>query len=241
MSRAGRVAPTFKPVKVSKFDDNGCNTIVIRGGALDDGEAWIPGEQVVQVQDHEFIKITKTDVMLAKLCGTRFTRSRAYETLVELRNTACTAALIKARQNAHDYTVTKRALDASLTLPLAVTIELFGVRPACGPVEIVLQYVTDLRNAVAVSTQGDSLHHVCESLNQCTEKGEKHMRDSVPLGDGFSYSNKKKCIWQKYSDVDGAPRRRSTSKAITAEETDDPLKVQEAKTKMMMVASPNKP
>ena len=51
MSRAGRVAPAFKPVKVSKFDDNGVNTIVIRGGALDDGEAWIPDEQVIQVGD----------------------------------------------------------------------------------------------------------------------------------------------------------------------------------------------
>ena len=76
MSRAGRVAPTFKPVKVNKFDDNGVNMIVIRGGALDDGEAWIPDEQVIQGGDREFIKITKKDAMLAKLCGLRFTRSR---------------------------------------------------------------------------------------------------------------------------------------------------------------------
>ena len=238
MSRAGRVTPAFKPVKVSKFDDNGVNTIVIRGGCLDECEAWIPDEQVVQVNDHEFIKITKTDGMLAKLCGNRFTRSRAYETLVELRNTACTDALLKARENAHDCMTTKRALDASLTLPLAVTIKLFGVQWPCEPVDIVLQYVTDFRKTVAVSTQGDSLHHVCEALNQCTEKGEKHMRDSVPLGDGFSYSNKRKCIWHTYTDDDGAPRRRSTSKAITAEETDDPLKVKHAK---MLLASPNKP
>ena len=238
MSRAGRVAPAFKPVKVIEFDDNGVNMIVIRGGALDDGEAWIPDEQVVQANDHEFIKITKTDGMLAKLCGTRFTRSRAYETLVELRNTACTDALLKARTNAYDSMATKRALNASLTLPLAVTIKLFVVRSPCEPVDVVIQYVTDFRNAVAVSTQGDSLHHVCESLNRCTEKGEKHMRDSVPLGDGFSFSNKRKCIWHTYTDDDGAPRRRSTSKAITAEETDDPLKVEQAKT---FLVSPQKP
>lgn len=241
MSRAGRVATTFKPVKVSKVsecDSNGVSMIVIRGGALDDGEAWIPGEQVVQVENIDFIKITKTDGMLAKLCGTRFTRSRAYETLVKLRNTACTDAQLKARTNPHDLISTKRALDASLILPLAVTIKLFGVRSPCEPVDVVIQYVSDFRNAVAVSTQGDSLHHVCESLNRCTEKGEKHMHDSVPLGDGFSFSNKKKCIWHTYTDGDGAPRRRYASKAITAEETDDPVKVEQAKT---LLTSPQKP
>ena len=239
MSRAGRVATTFKPVKVSKFDDNGVNVIVIRGGALDDDEAWIPDEQVVQVNDHDFIKITKTGCgMLAKLCGVRFTRSRAYEILVELRNTACTDALLKARTNAYDSMTTKRALDASLTLPLAVTIKLFGVSSPREPVDVVLQYVSDFRNAVAVSTQGDSLHHVCESLHRCTEKGEKHMHDSVPLGGGFSFSNKRNCIWHMYTDDDGAPRRRCSSKAITAEETDDAVKVEQAKT---FLVSPQKP
>ena len=64
------------------------------------------------------------------------------------------------------------------------------------------------------------------------------MHDSVPLGDGFSFSKKKNCIWQQYTDDDGAPRRRYNSKAITAEETGDPIKVAQAKEFMV---SPQKP
>ena len=233
MSR-GSVARKFKEVCVSKFDHNGVDVVVIRGGALDDQEAWLPND-VVKENDREFIKITKTDTMLSKLCGCRFTRSKAFETLTHLRNAACVAALKIARTENVDRAekLTKRALDASLALPLTVTIQLCGECSPSEPNDVVLQYVSDLRNAVAVSLDGDSLHHVCESISTCIDKGTKYMRDSTSLGDGFHFSNKRQTMWCTYQDDDGMPRRKSSRFVIAPPDVDDVAKVADAKYKML--------
>ena len=95
-----RAAREFNKVYVSKFDHNGVPVVAIRGGAFDDEEAWLPND-VVNGDNHEFIKITKRDTMLSKLCGCRFTRNKAFETLTQLRDDACVDAQNTAR-NAND-------------------------------------------------------------------------------------------------------------------------------------------
>ena len=62
----------------------------------------------------------------------------------------------------------------------------------------------------------------------CVEKGTKHMRDSTPLGDGFSFNHKRQDMLCTYHDDDGMPRRKSSRQVLNFDEVDDIDKVANA-------------
>ena len=228
----------FRRVSVTKLtNDEGETVPIIRGGFLDDEEVWAPN-CTVTLGDVTFIKLTKTNFMLCRICGGRPTRNQAFETITRLRDTECMRVLSQARSETSDSRdrMSKRAMDASIQLPDSVTIEMHDCDVPGETCTVTVQYVSDLRNALAVSLEDDSLHNVCGTIAGCPVQGSKGKKDSCRLGDGFFYSNKRKTLWSNYTDDDGVKHRMTSRKVLAPDDVDDHSKIADAKEQIVRTA-----
>jgi len=220
-----------RPVTVDHFMVGEQRKYVIQGGCLPKEEAWVPNaESVLSSGSHDFLCLHKNNRKLASLLGVTLVRNNAFQELVNMRNNACKAeeGQARAEQDMTKDRVSKRAMGA-WTLPDVISLTFNGLDPIQPPI-CVMQCVTDLRNAVAVSLDAASIDAAVRFITKESDQNGvqcfANKRAAVDLGDGVSFSITRNRAWSHTTDDDGMRRKKVRTMSMTREDMQDVDKVE---------------
>jgi hypothetical protein len=225
------VARRINEVNVEELADG---RILITGGALVGGMAWIPDpELIVELGDQKLIQLRQVDRGLMAVVGNLRCRHNGFlDDLARNRALACGAHLDTLVRGSQDL---MRASAAKMTraratflaeneekLPSTIDVPVAGAPHN----KICVKFEHDARKVIAVALTSETMTFVCERVRATRGQGErKRQRVKVPSHKyaypEIKWDDKREVMFVRYRNEDGAMRYRSKAVPDIASDVSD--------------------